>query len=56
MGERTRNDWEALSLSDLNHLNQYSKNKLISSGYPIPFCALNVHWVEPIGPSIPDGR
>ena len=56
MAAPNRNEWEHLGLDDLRHFNEYTKEKLLSGGYPVPFYALNVHWVEAIGPSIPDGR
>ena len=56
MSNNNRNEWDHLGLSDLVHLNGYTKDKILSGGYHVQFHALNVHWVEPIGPSIPDGR
>ena len=56
MAAPNRNEWEHLGLDDLRHFNEYTKEKLLSGGYQVPFYALNVHWVEAIGPSIPDGR
>ena len=56
MSEPSRTEWEQLGLSDLVHLNSYSKDKLLSGGYQVQFHALSTNWVEPIGPSIPDGR
>ena len=47
--------WEGLGLTDLHHLNEYAKEKMLSHGY-VPFHALSEHWVEPISPGIPDGR
>ena len=49
-------NWERQSLSDLTHLNQYVQNRLLEGGYQVDFHALNVNWVEPICPGIPDGR
>ena len=49
-------EWENISYSDLAHLNRYARDKLLGSKQPIDFVALNMHWAEPIGPSIPDGR
>ena len=49
--------WEGLALTDLHHLNQYAKDKMLSShGSTIPFHALSDSWVETISPGIPDGR
>ena len=56
MTESSRTEWEQLGLSDLVHLNGYSKEKLLSGGYQVQFHALATHWVEPIGPAIPDAR
>ena len=53
-GDRT--EWDQFGLSDLVHLNGYTKDKLLDGGYHVQFHALNPHWVEPIGPSIPDAR
>ena len=49
-------EWEQLGLADLAHLNDYTKRKLLDGNTTIPFYALDVHWAEAIGPSIPDGR
>ena len=49
-------EWEQLGLTDLVHLNEYTKEKILSGGYKTTFHALDVHWVEPICPGIPDGR
>ena len=56
MTENFQTEWDQLSLADLVHLNGYTKEKLLSGGYQVQFHALNIHWVEPIGPSIPDSR
>ena len=56
MTESFKTEWDQLSLADLMHLNGYAKDRLLSGGYQTSFYALDIHWVEPIGPSIPDGR
>ena len=50
------NEWENYSLGDLTHINCYIRDRLLAGGYQVPFIALNMHWAEPLCPSIPDGR
>ena len=47
---------ERLGQADLDHINQYTKNRMLTHGYTIPFRALSDQWVEAISPGVPDGR
>ena len=48
--------WDGLSQADLDHINEYAKNKMLDHGYTIPFHALSDNWADTISPGVPDGR
>ena len=58
--------WQNLSLTDLTELNclttqrlQKIRDNLVHNNEPdesLDFYALNMHWVDPLCPAIPDGR
>ena len=60
------NDWRNLSLNDLTQINQNANQrmqKVQESNQINPqdrhlytFYALQMHWVDPLCPAIPDGR
>ena len=58
--------WQNLSLTDLTDINcqttkrlQKIRGALVNADAPdasLEFYALNMHWVDPLCPAIPDGR